>query len=159
MISLVCAKYGAKVVCCDINPIAVNLTKGNYIENESILKGFIEVRYGDLFSVLRENEKFDVIIFNPPYLPIKKNDLILKKDWIDVATNGGLDGLKLIKRYLKDIGRFLSKNGCAYFIFSSFSNRDKLNKYLKKNKLNSKIASSCKYEDEIIDVYQICVIE
>jgi len=141
------------VICSDTNPYAIDLVKENYNENKSSLKGTIDVRFGDLFSVLKKNEKFDVIIFNPPYLPIEKKDIIVKQDWIDIATNGGIDGLKLIKRFVFDVNKYLRKKSRAYFIFSSLSNRKKLNNYLKNNEIKSQIVSSRKYDDETIDVY------
>jgi len=74
LIALECAKLGAKVICSDINPYAIKIVKENYHVNKSKLKGSIDVRYGDLFTVLNKNEIFDIIIFNPPYLPIDKNE-------------------------------------------------------------------------------------
>jgi release factor glutamine methyltransferase len=129
--------------------------KQNYNENRSKLIGSIDVRFGDLFSVLNKNEKFDVIIFNPPYLPIEDKDVIDLADWINIATNGGIDGLELIVKYLLGIKNHLKKNGNAYFTFSSLSDREKLNRYLKKTDMKYKIISSKKYDDERIDVYCI----
>jgi len=155
LIALECARLGAKVVCSDINPYAIDNVKENYIYNKKLLKGYIDIRFGDLFSVLRNDEKFDLIIFNPPYLPINNEDKIIKDDWIDIATNGGIDGLDTINRYLKDIKKYLKKKGRAYFIFSSLSDRNKLNNYLKKYDFKSNIVTSKKYDDETIDVYVI----
>jgi release factor glutamine methyltransferase len=153
LIALECARLGAKVICSDINPYAIKLVKQNYNENKYKLKGLIDIRYGDLFTVLNKNEIFDIIIFNPPYLPIDKNDFITKEDWINIATNGGIDGLELIVKYLKGLKTHLKKNGKAYFTFSSLSNRKKLNNYLKKSGLKYRVVTSKKYEDEKIDVY------
>lgn len=153
LIALECLRLGANVVCSDVNPYSIDLVKENYYENESLLKGSIDVRLGDLFSVLKNNEKFDVIIFNPPYLPIEKEDIINKDDWIDIATNGGVDGLELIERFIVDVNKYLKENGKAFFVFSSLSDHDKLNYLLKNNSLYGKIVSSCKYDDEILEVY------
>jgi release factor glutamine methyltransferase len=117
------------------------------------LDGSINIRLGDLFSVLHNNEKFDVIIFNPPYLPIQKEDILDNNDWINIATDGGIDGLKIIKRFIINVKKYLKNEGKAYFIFSSLSDRNKLNNYLENNDLKSNIVSSQKYDDEIIDVY------
>jgi len=155
LIALECARLGARVICSDINPYAIKLVKQNYIENISRLKGSIDVRYGDLFSVLKKDEKFDVIIFNPPYLPIDKNDVIEKEDWINIATNGGIDGLNLIVKYILKLKKHLRKNGNAYFTFSSLSSREKLNKYLLKTGMKNQIISSRKYDDEKINVYRM----
>lgn len=146
------------MICSDINPYAVKLVKQNYSENKSVLKGLIDVRYGDLFSVIKKNENFDVIIFNPPYLPIEKNDIIDKNDWINLAIDGGIDGLNLTKRYIIKVNKYLRKKGRAYFVFSSLSNRDKLDKYINKTDLKAQIVLSRQYNDEKIDVYCMTLI-
>lgn len=155
IIALDCCRRGCNVICSDINPYAVNLVKKNYNQNKSKLNGIFEIRYGDLFSVLKKDELFDVIIFNPPYLPTKKEDLIGCSGWFDVATNGGQDGLKVTERFLLNIKKNLKKGGCGYFVFSSLSDINKLKIIIKKAKLKSQIINSCNYNDERIDIYQV----
>ena len=67
LIALECARRGAKVICNDINPYAIELVKRNYLRNQPLLKGTVEIRCGDLFSVIKSNERFDIAIFNPPH--------------------------------------------------------------------------------------------
>lgn len=155
VIALKYASLGAKVVCTDINPYAVSLTKRNYERNKSLIKGRFEVRKGDLFSIINDDEKFDVIIFNPPYLPTKKNEIIGGSGWFDIATDGGIDGLSLTKRFIDDLSKYLDNNGKAYFVFSSLSNRKKIDLYLSKNRLKAKIVSNYSFDDETIFVYCI----
>ena len=157
VIALECARLGANVVCTDINPYAVALTKRNYNRNKSLIKGRFEVRKTDLFFTIKDNEKFDVIIFNPPYLPTKKNEFVDGgSGWFDIATNGGIDGLRLIKRFIDGLSKYLSSNSKAYFVFSSLTNRKKINLYLFKNRLKGKIVSSYRFNDETLYVYCIC---
>ena len=100
-------------------------------------------------------EKLDVIIFNPPYLPTKKEDLTKGSGWFDVATDGGKDGLLVTKRFLDELPSYMNKNGRAYFVFSSLSDRKKLEKYLSQQGLNYKIVLSRRFNDETIDIYCI----
>ena len=153
IIALECARRGAEVVCTDSNPYAVEIAQRNFKENQLMLKGRIEFRKGSLFSVLKNNEKFDIIIFNPPYLPTKSDERI--GGWFDVATNGGIDGLKIIEQFLNGVKKHLSKNGHAYFVFSSLSNQTKLNNILSVNEFNAEIVSNQWFDDERIDVYCI----
>lgn len=153
LIALACAWQGAQVICTDINPYAVQLTRRNIERNRHLLKGTIEARQGDLFSVLRNDERFSKIVFNPPYLPTKNNEKI--DTWFDVATDGGLTGLKLTKRYLHGLRRHLQPKGVGYFIFSSLSNRSKLETSLKKERFSARILASHRYEREDLDVYQV----
>jgi len=155
IIALECASKEANVVCTDINPYAVALAKSNYKRNKSFIKGRFEVRKGDLFSTINDNEKFDVIIFNPPYLPTKKNDLVGGSGWFDIATNGGINGLRLTKRFIDGISKYLSNNGRAYFLFSSLSNKKDINLYISKSSLKAKIVSRYSFNDETIYVYCI----
>ena len=155
IIALYCALYGANVVCSDINHHSINLTKENYKKNRLLLKGIIEVRYGDLFSVVKNNEKFDVIIFNLPYLPTTPDERVGESGYFDLATDGGIDGLKLIKRYVMDLSKYIINGGKAYFIFSSLSNRKELENILSEKGLSAKIESSYLYNDERLDVYCI----
>lgn len=151
IISLECARRGAKVVCTDINPYAIELAKKNFLENQFLLNEKIEFRKGSLFSIIKNNERFDVIIFNPPYLPTNSSEQVDK--WFDVAVDGGIDGLKIIEQFLESVKKHLTKNGLAYFVYSSLSNQKKLNNILSINGLNAEKVSSQWFDDEKIDVY------
>jgi release factor glutamine methyltransferase len=151
LISLDCARRGARVVCSDINPFAVRLTRRNIERNQSLLKGSIEVRQGDLFSILRPSERFDIIVFNPPYLPTKSTERV--GGWFDVAIDGGRDGLLYTRRFLHDLRGHLLENGRAYFIFSTLSSRTSLEKTLKREHLSFKIRARRRFEGEELDVY------
>jgi len=155
IIALRCASLGANVVCTDINPYAIILAKNNYNRNKSFIKTAFEVRKGDLFSAIKSNERFNVIIFNPPYLPTKKDDIVGESGWFDIAVNGGIDGLSLIKRFIDGLSRYLSDKGKAYFILSSLSDIKKIDKILSKEKFISKIVSRYCFDDETLFVYCI----
>ena len=151
LIALACARLGANVICTDKNPIAVELVKKNYLMNQKILKGNFEVRIGDIFSPILSSETFDVIIFNPPYLPTKKGELV--GGWFDTATNGGKDGLLFTKRFIKELPPYLNKNGSAYFVYSTLSERVKLESILNKTNLIYNVIKSLCFNGETIDIY------
>jgi release factor glutamine methyltransferase len=153
LIALECAHKGAKVLCTDVNPFAVQLTRHNIDRNRHLLKGDVEIRQGDLFTVLKKTELFNVIIFNPPYLPTQKKEKV--GGWFDIATDGGRDGLKLTKRFLKGLHNHLLRRGAAYFIFSSLSKRSTLEQYLQKEQLTALIIARHKSDDEELDVYRV----
>jgi len=155
IIALFCASIGANVICSDINPYAIETTKKNFQRNKTKIKGSFKVRKGDLFSVVKQNEFFDVIIFNPPYLPTKSNEKIGGSGWFDKSVDGGLDGLKTTNKFLNQIDKFLNKNGRAYFVFSSLSDRKKLEQNIKFNNFTYEVIKSKNYNDETIDIYLI----
>ena len=88
------------------------------IDNQSVshcnLLGFNCI-YSDLFENV--NEKFDLIIFNPPYLPEDKNE---PKD-SQIQTTAGKKGNEIILRFLKDAKDYLRENGKIFLITSSLS--------------------------------------
>lgn len=150
-IALECARQGAHVICTDINPFAVTLAKHNIKRNQHLLKGDIEVRKGDLFSVIKEGEVFDVIVFNPPYLPTSNEEKV--GDWFDKAIDGGKDGLAVTKRFIAGVRACLSQNGRAYFVFSTLSNRSKLENYFKQKKIKYEVVSHSRFDSEVIEIY------
>lgn len=155
IIALSCAQKGASVVCSDINPYAIELVQKNIQENLGLLKGRIEVRQGDLFDILFENETFDIIIFNPPYLPTRIDQRVDDGGWFDRSVDGGTTGLETTKRYLKNISKHLKTKGKGYFIFTTQSDRMLLNSYLKRYSLKDKIVSTLKFENETLELHEI----
>ena len=101
IISLACALKAKKIVCSDINPNAVELVKKNILINNDKLEAMIDVRVGDLFNVLRDDEQFDLIIFNPPYLPTTEDEYVDDHGWFDKAVSGGKNGLEVIISFLE----------------------------------------------------------
>ena len=155
IIALECARMGSNVICTDINPYAIDLTKHNFIKNRHKLKGNVEVRLEDIFSTIKKDEQYDVVIFNPPYLPTLVEDEASGSKWFNLAVNGGTDGLYLIRVFIRGLPKILSKNGRAYFIFSSLADRKKLNAYLIDAKLQAEVVLSRCFGDEIL--YTHCV--
>ena len=59
----------------------------------------------DLFSNI--DGKFDLIVFNPPYLPLDEKEPRKSR----VATTGGLHGNELIIKFLKEARKHLNREG------------------------------------------------
>lgn len=72
LISVYCAKQGARVTACDINPAAVENTKSNAVANQAK----ISVIHSDLLTAITP-QIFNLIFVNPPYYnrdPVKPED-------------------------------------------------------------------------------------
>jgi release factor glutamine methyltransferase len=111
IVALHLAKYGCDVTAADINEKAIENTKINAEKN-----GFkIKCVKSNLFSNIKE--KFDLIAFNPPYLPTKNED---------IAWDGGEGGIKIIKEFLKQARNHLNKNGKIYVVASSLTDIETL---------------------------------
>lgn len=105
------AKAGAaKVTAVDINPNAVACARSNALKNG--LK--VEAVESDLFA--KVEGLYDVITFNPPYLPEEGGP----SSWMERAWSGGADGSDVVVRFLEDAWRFLAPGGRIYIILSSF---------------------------------------
>ncbi len=120
--AITAAKKTKKVIACDINPIAVKCAKESAeIEKIKNIK-FIE---SDLFSHIPKI-KFDLIVFNPPYLPEEKNVE-------NIALFSAKRGTETTVRFLNDANRFLKKEGIILLIGSSLASWSILEETIKKN--------------------------
>ncbi len=155
IISLVCALKAKRIVCSDINPNAVELVKKNILVNTDQLESMIDVRLGDLFNVLRKDEQFDLIIFNPPYLPTTEDEYVDDNGWFDKAVAGGKTGLEVIISFLENLSDYLTNEGRAFIILSSNSPKDIYHRVLNKYDLSSKIMATQSFSDETIEVHCI----
>jgi release factor glutamine methyltransferase len=111
-------KSGAKsVIACDINHEAVKYV--NSLGIKAIKSNLLDKISG----------KFDVIIFNPPYLPRDKREDAESRR----VTTGGKRGDELIVKFLKQAKAHLSEFGIILIIVSSLSPIDKIKKTIEKN--------------------------
>ncbi|HVO77433.1 MAG TPA: HemK2/MTQ2 family protein methyltransferase [Methanomassiliicoccales archaeon] len=107
IVSIHCAKAGAKVTAVDVNPYAVSCTRNNAERNALEIETF----HSDLFVDVPG--KFDVMIINPPYLPVAE------KGDIEASWAGGEDGTKVLERFLIEAPAHLEKGGRIYVLMSS----------------------------------------
>jgi release factor glutamine methyltransferase len=99
-------KLGVKnIFSSDINSKAVSHCK---------LLGFNCI-HSDLFKEI--NGKFNIIIFNPPYLPKDSRE---PKD-SQIETTGGKKGNEIILKFLQQAKEYLEPNGKIFLITSSLA--------------------------------------
>lgn len=108
------AKYLDKshVVSVDISDIALEIASKNAISNK--VDERIDFIKSDVFSNVSRENKFDIIVSNPPY--IKKSDISgLDRQVKDFepynALEGGEDGLDFYRKITKESREFLNENG------------------------------------------------
>jgi release factor glutamine methyltransferase len=98
------------------------------IKNENIFSSDIDKRavshcnvlgfnciHSDLFEKIKG--KYDIIIFNPPYLPEDSRETGDSK----TATTGGKKGNEIIIKFLKQAKNYLNEKGKIFLITSSLS--------------------------------------
>ena len=118
VVAMYASRLTDKITVTDINFDACQLAEKNFAENgiENI-----EVLFGNLFEPVKDR-KFDVILFNTPYLPTDDGDVI--EDTINYAFDGGLNGRKVIDLFLDEVGNHLNDGGIVQMIQSSLSGND-----------------------------------
>ncbi|MFH0815753.1 MAG: HemK2/MTQ2 family protein methyltransferase [Methanobacteriota archaeon] len=113
--ALHCAAAGACVIATDRNPDAARCALGNARANGLDRERDFSVLVCDLAGALRG--PFDLVIFNPPYLPGRVGQL---------AADGGTGGIEVVSRLLQDLSRLLSPEGKCIIVMSSHSDMELL---------------------------------
>ncbi|MDP2628806.1 MAG: methyltransferase [Nanoarchaeota archaeon] len=116
------------IFSCDVNQRAVKLCKS---------LGFNCIK-SDLFENIKG--KFDLIIFNPPYLPENKFDK--ERD-----TSGGKKGDETILEFLKQAKKYLCKKGKIFLLTSSFTPMSRIRKEMKNYKHKILVRKKLFYEE------------
>ena len=110
-VTLLCERADARAVAVDISEAALEVARQN--ANAQAVEGRIEFVLSDCFAALRTHE-FDVIVSNPPYVATSAMSG-LQREVRDheplVALSPGEDGLRVIRRLLKDAPDFLCGRG------------------------------------------------
>ena len=123
IVAMYASRLTDRITVTDINFDACELARRNFEDNG--IEG-IEILFGNLFEPV-ENRKFDVILFNTPYLPTEDDDVI--DDTINYAFDGGVNGRKVIDLFLNEVGNYLNDGGIVQLIQSSLSgNQETLQK-------------------------------
>jgi len=110
-------KAGASsVLAADINEAHVRYCQA---------KGIPAIQ-SDMFSNIQE--RFDLIVFNPPYLPEDE----LEDAETRQLVSGGKQGYEILIRFLKEAKEHVSKRGEILFVFSSLTSKKKIDETLEK---------------------------
>lgn len=103
---VVLQQLGVKnIFSSDINPYAIK---------QCIRLGFNCIE-SDLFEKIKS--KYDLIIFNPPYLPDDKKEPKESK----ISTTGGKNGSGIINKFLIQAKEYLKKDGKIFLLTSSLT--------------------------------------
>ena len=127
-------KEVADVIATDINPHAVIAAK----------KRGVEVVRTDLTHGLRG--PFDLVIFNPPYLPTLDEEKI--DDWLEYALDGGMNGRRVIERFAACIDHVLTTRGRVLLLVSSLTGIDEVQSIIRDMGYHREIVARRKMFDE-----------
>jgi len=147
----------AEIYASDISDKAIKCAQLNVKLNK--LNNKIKFIISDLFSSFPPylEKSFNIIVFNPPYLPsisqeIKNHDLI----W-----NGGDNGIELFIEFIIQMKKFIESNQkyYIYYISSSLSSLESLNQVLIENRLENQILSKKHISFETIYLNRLHTID
>ena len=106
----------ATVIGADISFEALEIAFKNMEKLKLFNKALF--RKSDLFSMIREDEKFDIIVSNPPYIPPSMKNHIQKEVSFEPETalyTKDEKGLEFYEKIIKDAPKFLNNNGHLLF--------------------------------------------
>ncbi len=140
-----------KVIAADINKKAGQfIEKANKTAKKEKRNKIIFVK-SSLFS--RVKQKFDLIVFNAPYLPYSKRNS--KTEKYDHSLHGGKNGYETIEKFISNLNSHLQDNGKALLVFSSLTNKSHIDLVLDKNLFEHRTLRKKHIFFEDIYVYEI----
>jgi HemK-related putative methylase len=87
-------------------------------------KGFATI-HSNLFREVPRERKYDLILFNAPYLPQDRAE----EKQSQIETTGGKRGDEVSLKFLRQSKKFLKQNGKILLLVSSLTPMDKLEKF------------------------------
>ncbi|MDP3733684.1 MAG: methyltransferase [Nanoarchaeota archaeon] len=132
-----------EIIAVDINQDAVDRLN-NEVRERKLRK--IKAVHGNLFENLEGH--FNVIIFNPPYLPQDKGV-------DDKAIYGGKKGWELSEQFFAEASQYLFPDGVILFLFSSLTSKDKIEEIIAHNLLEFEEEEKQKVSFETLYVYAV----
>ena len=99
----------------DISSEAIKVVKRNVKLNN--IGNKCKTVCSDLFNNISKNDKFSLLVANPPYIKLKDKKILSKyvKNEPEIALFGGNDGMDFYKRILDNAAYYLENN--AFIIF------------------------------------------
>ncbi len=144
IIALALSSFSEKIFACDIDAEAVKAAKQKL---DSANAGNVNVFKSDLFKEF-PGVKADLIVFNPPYLPLGEDD------YYDESLHGGRKGVEVTVEFLEQAKEFLSENGVVFFVASSTADIPFLERKLKELKYRFEVIGKKHFFFEDILIYK-----
>jgi release factor glutamine methyltransferase len=117
ILGILAAEKAADVLAVDLNPYALRCAKENSALN--IVGGKMAFLQADLFTAFILVARFDLILFNAPYLPTHECET---QTWIGRSWAGGVNGRKVINRFISQVNPHLKANGRVLMMQSTLAN-------------------------------------
>ena len=142
VVSMFAAQQAGRVMAADINPAAARCARINALLNG--VESKVEVREGDLWTPLA-NERFDVIVFNPPYFPGAA-----RNNFEQALRSQGLN-----ERFAAGLREHLTSDGVALLLLSSVGDEAGWLEPLRRRQFTVEPAARHAISGETLTLYRI----
>ncbi len=137
ILGILASEKANEVLAVDVNPYAIQCARRNAASNHVQAKmAFLR---GDLFMPLKETERFDLILFNAPYLPAEEVD---SDSWLGRAWEGGVTGRKVIDRFVLQVPAHLKSSGRLLLMQSTLASVEETRMAFKKRGLVVRVVAT-----------------
>lgn len=130
----------ASVIGSDINPHACEMADSDGID----------VVRTNLSEAFQENI-FDWVLFNPPYLPKNGN----KDGWIWTALESADNGTRVTKKFVETVERVLNEQGRVLLVLSSKSETEQIREVAVESGFSIKVVDSTSLFFERLEVVEL----
>ena len=134
------ANKNVELVATEINPFAAKCASSNGVE----------VIRTDMFAGIKEKNEFDLIIFNPPYLPTSEDEKV--PGWINYAFDGGITGRDPIKPFFSNVRKYLRPKGTILLLISTLTGITEVQNEISEFDFDSEIIAreKCSFEELVV---------
>lgn len=139
------SKKASKITSVDINPAALECARLNVHHHH--LENKMTIFESDLFSNI--NQKFDLIIFNPPFRWFKPKD-ILERGELD-------ENYSTLNKFFDKAKNYLKENGRILLVFSSSGDLKYLEQLISNSVFSSKIVKQETFDKWTYVVYRLSI--
>ncbi len=125
-----------EIIAVDKSVAALEIALENISKSDLVRK--VVIRKSDLFSKIRECEKFDLIVSNPPYIPLKEKNNLQKElefEPFEALFAQDDEGVEFYRKIIETAPEFLKKDG--FLAFELGINQSKIVKQILEEKFKN----------------------
>jgi release factor glutamine methyltransferase len=138
LLAVLAAEKAGEVFAVDVNPHAVRCARVNAKFNN--VRGRISFVQGNLFAAFCNFVRFDVILFNAPYLAADESE---PDSWVTRAWWGGSSGREVIDRFIAQSPGYLECTGRLFLLQSNIAGIEETFRAFEGNGMRAEIVAEC----------------
>jgi release factor glutamine methyltransferase len=116
ILAITATQKAAHVLAVDLNPYAIRCARDNAKLNHVLDR--IDFLQGDLFSSFQADVRFNLVLFNAPYLPSEAGE---EATWIGKSWAGGTNGRLVVDRFISEVPAYLKVGGRVLLMQSTLT--------------------------------------